>query len=132
MSEEKEQEQQESDEITHSVDWQYPVSTLPNASMVYEPSISPPLTSVEITGLLPGGKRLTRPLTLGINYDEREVIVSEPYFHIHAVGITITSATEEFKRILSEELDELIADEEELGPRLLAELNYLRDLIRTA
>jgi len=51
---------------------------------------------------------------------------------MHAVGTTIAEALAEFKRILSEELDELTVDEEELGPRLQAELQYLRDLIRTA
>ncbi len=87
-------------------------------------------TSLTITGPLPGGKRLTRPLDLKIAYDEGEVIVSEPRFHMHAVGTTIAEALAEFKRILSEELDELTVDEEELGPRLQAELQYLRDLIR--
>jgi hypothetical protein len=89
------------------------------------------LTSLKITGPLPGGRQLTRPLDVKIAYDG-EVVVSEPRFHIHAVGPTIAQALAEFRRLLSEELDELTADEEELGPRLKAELQYLRDLIRTA
>ncbi len=58
--------------------------------------------------------------------------MSEPDFHIHAVGATRLEALAELRRILSEELDELTADEEELGPRLQLELQYLRSLIRTA
>lgn len=87
---------------------------------------------IKITGPLPGGKWLTRPLEVTIADDDGEIIVSEPRFHIHAVGTTTTQALAEFRRILSEELDELTADEEELGPRLQAELQYLRDLIRMA
>jgi hypothetical protein len=105
MSEETEQEQQQSDEIT---------------------------LSHRITGSLPGERQLTRPLDVVIAYDDGEVIVSEPRFHIHAVGTTRVEALTEFRRILSEELDELAADEEELGPRLQLELQYLRSLIRTA
>src|SRR5450759_830279 len=105
MSEETEQEQQQSDEIT---------------------------LSHRITGSLPGERQLTSPLDVVIAYDDGEVIVSEPRFHIHAVGTTRVEALTEFRRILSEELDELAADEEELGPRLQLELQYLRSLIRTA
>ncbi len=90
------------------------------------------LTSLEITGSLPGGKQLTRPLKVMIAYDDGEVVVSEPQFHIHAVGTTQAEALGEFKRILSEELDDLTADEKELAPRLQLELRYLRSLIRTA
>jgi hypothetical protein len=107
-------------------------SVLPNAKMASQPFIISPLTSLKITGNLPGGKQLTRPLDVVIAYDDGEVIVSEPRFHIHAVGATRVEALKEFRRILSEELDELTADEEELGPRLQLELQYLRDLIRTA
>jgi hypothetical protein len=107
-------------------------SVLPNAKIAFEPSIFSPLTSLKITGPLPGGRQLTRSLDVVIAYDDDEVIVSEPRFHIHAVGTTRVEALKEFRRILSEELDELTADEEELGPRLQLELQYLRDLIRTA
>jgi len=107
-------------------------SVLSNAKLASEPGISPPLTSLEIAGSLPGGKKLTRPLKVTIAYDDGEVVVSEPYFHIHAVGTTRVEALTEFRCILSEELDDLTADEEELGPRLKAELQYLRDLIRMA
>lgn len=102
-----------------------------NAKMAYESPIPAPLTSLRITGSLPGGKMLNHPLDIKIAYDEDEVIVSEPRFHIHAVGATLTEAVAEFRRVLSEELDELMADEDELGPRLQAELHYLCDLIRT-
>ena len=115
MSEETEQ--QESEEITLSIDWHVPEGIQ--------------MTSLEITGSLPGGKQLTRPLKVKLAYDDGEVVVSEPRFHIHAVGSTRIEALIEFRRILSEERDDLTTDEEELGPRLKAELQYLRDLIRT-
>ncbi len=98
----------------------------------YEPSISHSPAFLTITGPLPGGKRLTRPLDVKIIHDDGEVIVSEPLFHIHAVGTTVTEALAEFRHILSEELDDLTADEQELGTRLQLELQYLRNLIRTA
>ena len=107
---ETEQEQQRSDEISLPVD-------------------PPPPTFLKITGPLPGGRQLTHPLDVKIAYDDGEVVVSEPRFHIHAVDPTIAQALAELRRLLSEELDELTADEEELGPRLKAELQYLRDLI---
>jgi hypothetical protein len=107
------------------------VSILPNAQIASEPSIFPPLASLEITGSLPGGKQLIRPLKVSLTYDDGEVVVSEPRFHIHAVGATRVEALTAFRHILSEELDDLTADEEELGPRLKAELQYLRELIRT-
>lgn len=106
------------------------ISSLSNAKVAYETPAPFQLTSLKITGPLTGGKQLTRPLDVRIAYDDGEVIVSEPFFHIHAVGTTITGALAEFRRVLPEELDELTADEEELGPRLKAELQYLRDLIR--
>jgi len=93
-------------------------------------SLSPP-TSYTIN-TLPEGHTLTRPLEVTIVYDDGEVIVSEPHFHIHAVGTTTAKALTEFKLTLLEELDELTSDENELGPRLQAELQYLRGLIRTA
>ncbi len=109
-------EREEPQEITLPVDWHF----------------STPQTFQTITGPLPGGRRLTRPLTVVIKADDEEIVVSEPCFHLHAVGSTISEALAEFRHILSEELDELTADEEELGPRLQAELQYLRDLIRAA
>jgi len=91
-----------------------------------------PRTSLTISGFLPGGRCLAGPLDVRIAYDDGEVIVSEPHFHIHATGATISIALTEFRHILIEELDALTADEAELGPRLQAELRYLRNLIRTA
>ncbi len=115
-----------------SVAPKFRLSSLPNTKLAYEPLVPAPLTSFTITGSLPDGRRLTHPLTVRVIYDEGEVIVSEPRFHIHGVGATITQALAAFKRILAEELDDLTADEEELGPRLQAELQYLRNLIRMA
>jgi len=103
----------------------------PNAKLAYEPHIPSPPTSCKIT-TLPGGRSFTRPLEVRIAYDDGEVLVSEPHYHIHAVSTTLTGALAAFKLTLLEELDELTSDENELGPRLQAELHYLRGLIRTA
>ena len=103
-------------------------TTHPNANISEVSRPSHP-TSFKINGLLPGGKRLTRPLDVVVAYDDEEVIVSEPHFHIHATGSTIAKAIAEFKRIL---VDDLTADADELGPRLQAELKYLRSLIKAA
>ncbi len=91
-----------------------------------------PRTSLTISGFLPGGRYLAYPLDVKVAYDDGEVIVSEPHFHLHATGATVEIALTEFRHILIEELDALTADEAELGPRLQAELRYLRNLIRTA
>src|SRR5436305_1804086 len=128
MNEETEQEQQQSDGITLSVDWHFPEGFLSRYSInvlvnscQYELIIS-----FFVLMLL---SILGTHVDLVIAYDYREVDVSEPLFHIHAVGTTKVEALKEFRRILSEELDELTADEEELGPRLRLELQYLRNLI---
>lgn len=83
----------------------------------------------KIGGPLPGGKWLTHPINVKIEEDDGEYLVSEPHFYIHASGATKTEAIEEFKRILSEELDLLSDDEKVLGPRLQAQLQYLRTII---
>ena len=85
----------------------------------------------KLDGQLPGGKWLTHPINVKIEEDDGEFLVSEPRFCIHASGATKTEAIEEFKRILSEELDLLNNDEKVLGPRLQAQLQYLRTVIRS-
>ena len=72
-------------------------SALPNAKLAYEPTILPSLTSLKITGILPGGRRLTRPLEVTIEYDDGEVVVSEPHFHIHASASTRVDALVAFR-----------------------------------
>lgn len=99
-------------------------SLLPNGRFAY----SPP-TYRRITGLLPGGRRLTRPLTVAVEYDDGEVIVSEPLFHMHAAAPTEAEALEAFKRIFSGYLDSLTRREKTLGPQLRDQLNYLRSII---
>ena len=107
---------QPSDEATFPADWYLPG----NVHGHY---------SYRVSGQLPGGKRLIRPIDVKIEEDGGEFLVSEPRFFIHASGPTKTEAMEEFKRILSEELDMLSSDEKVLGPRLQAQLRYLRTII---
>lgn len=84
--------------------------------------------SHKVGGQLPGGKWLTHPINVKIEEDDGKFLVSEPRFYIHASGATKAAAVEEFKRILSEELDMLSTDEKVLGPRLQAQLQYLRTI----
>ena len=91
-----------------------------------------PPTSITIDGPLPGGRWLARPLVVQVEEDDGEFLVSEPHFYIHASGPTVSEAIAEFKRVFSDELTALISDEEKLGPRLRAQLQYLRNAIRMA
>ena|SRR5438128_1793072 len=95
-----------------------------------EQPLSPLVTTID--GLLPEGKRLIHPLVVLIEDDDGEFLVTELNFYMHAVGTTIPEAIAEFKRILSDELDVLTTDEDKLGPRLRAQLHYLRKMIKVA
>jgi len=104
-------------------------SVLSNTKMAIEPSIFPPLTSLKITGQLPGGRRLTRELDVRIEYGDGEVVVSEPRFHMHASAPTRVDALVAFRRIFSGYLDVLSARESRLDPYLREQLAYLRSYI---
>lgn len=102
------------------------LSPMPNAKLAYEPIVPAPLTSLTITGPLPGGKRLSHPLEVMIEYEDGEVIVSEARFHMHASASTIASAIAAFRRIFSSYLDILSSRESKLDPYLRDQLAYLR------
>ncbi|MHB8598686.1 MAG: hypothetical protein ACYDER_17955 [Ktedonobacteraceae bacterium] len=91
---------------------------------------SPPLFRT-IAGALPDGRWLASPLTVVIEYDEEEVVVSEPRFHMHASASTEAEALSSFRRIFSGFLDVLSAREEKLDPYLHEQLAYLRSYIKT-
>jgi len=99
-----------------------------NTKVAYEPPL-PPLTSLKVTGHLPEGRRLTRPLDVVIAYDDGEVIVSESRFHMHASAPTMTEALIAFRRIFSGYLDLLSSRENRLDPYLREQLAYLRSYI---
>jgi hypothetical protein len=80
-------------------------------------------------GLLPDGRRLAKPLKVVIEYDEEEVVVSEPYFHIHASAPTEEEAIKAFRRVFAGYLDFLSAQENSLGTELYKQLQYLRSYI---
>lgn len=111
---EAEQERQPSQNITFPVD----TDRLP--------------TSRIIDGPLPKGKWLAHPVVVQIENDDGEVVVSEPHFYMHAAAPTVPEAIAAFKRILVDELEVLSSEEAELGPRLLAQLRYLRNTIKAA
>jgi hypothetical protein len=85
---------------------------------------------ITIDGALPNGRWLTHPLTVLIEYDDEEVVVSEPHFHIHASAATEAEAIAAFRRVFSGYLDVLASQEESLGAHLRDQLQYLRSAIR--
>jgi len=91
----------------------------------------PPINHV-IDGPLPKGKWLAHPLVVQIENDDGEVLVSEPHFYMHAAAHSVPDAIAAFKHVLVDELEILTSDEAKLGPRLLAQLHYLRNAIRAA
>ena len=84
---------------------------------------------ITIDGSLPNGKYLKRPIGVRFENDEGEIIASETHFSLHASGPSLQEAIGAFKRVLSDELDALAEDEPKLGPRLIAQLQYFRDII---
>ncbi|HVB25483.1 MAG TPA: hypothetical protein VNG51_26335 [Ktedonobacteraceae bacterium] len=72
MSEETEQERQQASGNSFQGDW-------PFLEGIQDQST--PTTFRTITGALPGGRRLICPLRVAVEYDDGEVIVSEPLFH---------------------------------------------------
>jgi len=88
-----------------------------------------PTIITNIEGPLPGGRRLIHPITIVIEFDDEEVVVSERRFHMHASAPTEAEALNAFRRILSGYLDSLTRREKTLGQPLLEQLNYLRSII---
>jgi hypothetical protein len=91
-----------------------------------------PPTNRIIDGPLPKGRWLAHPLTVLIEYDDGEVVVSEPHFHMHAAAPTEAEAIAAFRRVFSGYLDVLASREEKLGTQLREQLQYLRSAIRSA
>src|SRR5713226_4003828 len=83
-------------------------------------------------GELPRGRKLIKPVAVEIDYDDGEVVVSEPRFHMHAAAPTEQEAKEAFKRVFSGYLDFLTEREQSLGGHLREQLEYLRSVIRQA
>ena len=90
--------------------------------------MSPPLFC-SLEGELPDSRWLARPLTVAIEYGEEEIVVSEPYFHIHASASTEAEALASFRRIFSGYLDVLSTQEGQLDSYLHEQLAYLRSYI---
>ncbi len=103
------------------------ISTVSNATPYY------PVNIRSIYGNLPKGRKLAYPLNVIIEYDdeEKEVVVSEPRFHIHAAASTEIETIAAFKRVLSGYLDVLEEQEETLGQQLQRQLQYLRSIIKS-
>ena len=84
---------------------------------------------MSVDGVLPGGKRLARPVLVVVECDDDEVVVTEPKFYMHASGSTETEAIEAFRRIFVGYLPFLENQEERLSAHLLEQLAFLRSTI---
>lgn len=92
-------------------------------------SITPLPVFISLAGQLPGGRQLSHPISIKIEDDDGEFVVSEPHYHIHGEGPTIPEAIEAFKRIFSGYLDILSEEEGNLSPYMYEQLEYLRSVI---
>jgi hypothetical protein len=86
-------------------------------------------TMLEIVGLLPGERRLVRPLAVTVEYDDGEFVVSEPRFSIHGSGSTLEDAVSAFRRMFSHCFDVLTSESENLDAFMYEQLEYLRSYI---
>jgi hypothetical protein len=84
---------------------------------------------LEIVGLLPGQKRLVRPLAVIAEYDDGEFIVSEPRFSIHGSGSTLGDAVAAFRCMFSHHFDVLTSESKNLDAYMFDQLEYLRSYI---
>lgn len=84
---------------------------------------------VSLTGPLPEGRKFLHPITIKIEDDDEEFVVSEPRYHIHGEGPTIPEAIEAFKRIFSGYLDILSEEEGNLSSYMNEQLDYLRSVV---
>ena len=105
------------------------IRILADASSTFQ-QFRPHLTTItSIEGPLPGRRRLVRPITIVIEFDDEEVVVSEPVFHMHASASTEEEALAAFRRIFSGYLDVLASRENRLDQYLHEQLTYLRSSI---
>jgi len=105
------------------------VCVLADTSSTFKDLRQHPTIITNIEGPLPDGRRLIHPITIVIEFDDEEVVVSERRFHMHASVPTETETLNAFRRILSGYLDSLTRREKTLGQPLLEQLNYLRSII---
>jgi hypothetical protein len=105
---------------SHEPEKRQELAPLINATPAYSPHL------VAISGPLPGGRRFAGQFNVLIDHDDGEVVVSEPRFHIHASGSTVTEALTAFRRVFSGYLDVLSSEEKDLDSYMLEQLQYLR------
>jgi len=106
------------------------VSFKPDPRTLFEQSITRPTNFLFIAGSLPGRRWLTYPIVVKIEDDGGEYVVTEPKYHMHGEGSTISEAIEAFRRIFSGYLDILSEEEDNLSSYLHKQLEYLRSAIR--
>ncbi|OLD63925.1 MAG: hypothetical protein AUF65_00825 [Chloroflexi bacterium 13_1_20CM_50_12] len=93
--------------------------------------ISPSSHEVGLFGSLPDNRQLAKPLTVNVTWDSGEWLVSEPIYHMHAAGSTISKAVASFRHIFSRYLDVLSEHEDRpMSQHLHDQLAYLREMIQ--
>src|SRR6516225_9610679 len=122
-------ENQETNAISLPMSWHFPENLQSRYANLYDTSDLSNPRVLTIDGLLPNGKYLKHPISVRLENDEGEILVSEPRFSLHASGLTLQEAIGAFKSVLSDEFDALAEDEHKLAPRLIAQLQYLRNII---
>jgi len=106
------------------------VSLKPDVYTPVQQSLTQPPIFLPLTGQLPGGRYLSYPILVKIEEDDGEFIVSEIKFYMHGEGETTQEAIEAFKRTLSQHLDILSEEENNLSPYLCQQLGFLRQIIK--
>jgi hypothetical protein len=84
----------------------------------------------EIQGSLPGNRRLAKPFKVRVTWDHHEWLVSDPAYHMHTVGPTISKAVAGFRALLCDYLEGLSEREDRsMSQPLQDQLAYLREMI---
>ena len=122
---------QEEQKSVNLPDWYIPegIQSRDVYTSIQQPFIQSP-TFVTLTGSLSAGRYLSRPLTVKIENDDGEFLVSELKYSIHGEGPTVPEAISAFKRIFSGYLDVLSEEEGNLSSYMYEQLEYLRTMIR--
>lgn len=107
------------------------ISLLPDAHSPTQQTVTQPPIFLSIGGRLPGGRWLSSPITVKIEEDDGEFVVSELKYYMHGEGSTISEAIEAFKRIFSGYLNVLSEEENNLSSYMHEQLEYLRSVITT-
>lgn len=78
------------------------------------------------------GNRYLRSTAVWILLDEGQYIVTEPRYHMHAVGATVDEALDDFLSVIADEFDIVLEERGPLSPRLQSQRSYLQSVVLPA